>query len=344
MQNPLANVDWKTVSVKRLLLIALLLFLAWMVLWGLWGMMQQITGVNSVKSMPAPNAPSYDSMAGSNVMVQGTTDLGYGSAERAIAPPVPSTSVGGDAESYESISYSASIKTAQLARVCDTIESWKPLSYVVFTRAVRGDTSCSYAFKVERASAEGVLAQLRALKPYELTGDIQTIKKQLVQYEGELAILQQRQQLLTDTLAQANDAYNKLMTLAEDANNVDALSKVIDSKLSQIERLSKSKIDLSGQIDSLVRRQSELADKLEYAYFSVSVEKYELVSTQGIKDSWMNALRRFSSDVNTFLENLTLGLLHNLLSFALVVVYLMLGLVIAKYGWRAAKRMWQSPS
>ena len=254
------------------------------------------------------------------------------------------TSVGSDGESYEALSYYASFKERNLESVCDSIETWKPLEYVVFEKAVRNDLYCTYQFKVERAHVASMVIEIENLNPEEFSASTETIKKQVVEYEGQLDILLRKQELLETTLADAVAAYDDLRTLATQVEDVESLTKIIDSKLNAIERLTRERVSLSIQIDAIAQRSAELADMIDFVYFSVQVEKYQVVDVASLKDSWVHGIRTGIVDANTTLQDLTLGVLVLLLGLLQMTVYagivLVVVLVVAKFAWHHVRRFW----
>jgi hypothetical protein len=221
------------------------------------------------------------------------------------------------------------------------VETWKPLAYVVFEQATRGERACSYRFKVQRAQSDAMLAAVQALNPTDLSASTESAKRQKVQFDGELSILLRKQAILESTLESSVAAYDELVTLAKSAEDVETLSRVIDSKLAQIERLTRERITLAGHLQQLARQMAELEDRIEFVYFNLTIEKYEIVDGDAIVDSWVAAMRTFAFNLNQVLQSLTLGLLANLLLFAQIILYVLMLLVAVKYGWSGVVRFWK---
>jgi len=264
--------------------------------------------------------------------------------ERSIAPsapiPQPGGSVGGDAEEYESLSYNATVKAGDHEPVCDVVESWKPLTYVVFEHASRSDTGCRYTFKVEREHAAAILEEVEALEPSDITANTQTLKRQVVEYDGQLQILLKREEHLKNTLEQAVDAYDQVTALATQVEDAEVLSTIIRNRINDIKRLTDEQIALSRQIDAVVRQSSELQDRIEYVSFSLYVQKYQVLDGDRMKDQWVRAMQQFVNNVNETVQALSLGLLSNLLKLIVLAIYITILVVVLKFGWHAAQRFW----
>lgn len=272
--------------------------------------------------------------------------LGSTVSTRSTSPTVPQygMTVGGDAEAYESLSYNVKYKKPDHTATCATIASWKPLGHVVFEYVETGDNFCTYRFKVERTQAEVIVNELTALTPEDMTVSTESVKKQVMEYDSQLDILLRKEEVLQNMLDEAERSYDALTQLATQVEDVESLTKILNSKLSTIERLTNERIMLSQQIDSLARRSAELQDKIEYVRFDVHVAKYKVLDGAVIKNSWEYALRQFVLEFNSAVQKLSIGLLLTLVSFLLIVIYgFIFGgllLVVVKVAWRNGKRVW----
>jgi hypothetical protein len=293
----------------------------------------------------APTYPAYEMGIAQNKVSSSRIAMDYD--ESYYPTPYPDSGGTGTYEEseYETRNYSAHIRTHAYDEACAAVESWKPLPYIIFEHANRGDIYCSYRFKAERDSVSTVLAELTKLEPRDITEQTEIVKKQLLEYTSTLDVLQKREALLAKTLDDVSSAYDELVALSKDAQDVETLAKVIDGKLAYIERLSQQRLQVASEIDAIARQKAELSDRVEYVYFDVSIEKLEYVNGDELKDSWTYAVRTFVSDLNQTLQDITFGMLalvlwlvQFLLQGALLFVVV---LVVAKYGWRATRHFWQ---
>lgn len=283
--------------------------------------------------------PSYDYDNGG-----GMSEAAYDSVMPQTAPAPSARNVmpseesgyisGTDAENIERRSYSAYIRSSNLTGTCNEIFSWKPLPYVIFTTQQHNDTSCSAQFKVERMHTDEILSKLSALHPDELNVNTETIKEQIVDYTSRLDILTKQEEVIAVTLEKATLAYDDLVELATNAEDVASLSKVIDSKLSQLERLTRERVTIAAQIEQLARQKAEALDQVKYAHFSVTVDEYQVINWEQVSDSWMSNLQMFAYNVNRTFQELTLGLVTNLLRLAVLAVYVGLLYLMLRVLWR----------
>lgn len=309
------------------------------------------TGIPAPFSMPGVTfgVADYDAVSfgkGGGVSVSmpsvGMAEL---SARNVMGMPVPPQyyygTVGDDAEEFEATDYSGYFETGNLERLCGSIEDLKSESYVVFENASKNDKTCDYTFKVEKARVEGVLSILESLDPKYLTENTRTIKPTLDDFTGAQEILTKKLEAIEETLEEAQTSYDQLRVLATSARDAESLAKVIESKINLIERLTMERLSLRSELDRLARDKALQVDKLEYVYFSLSVFEKRIVDLEAIKDSWISELQRFAREINQLLQSLTLGVLTLILYVALAAVYVVILVLIAKYGWRLVKHLWR---
>lgn len=254
--------------------------------------------------------------------------------------PAPSSPVGDTAEDFEVTQYNANIETRRLRDTCGSFEELKKRTDVVFENANSSENSCSYTFKVKHASVEEVLAWLKKLNPRELNESTYTIKTQIDDFTKETEVLENKRNSIDATLKSAMSAYDEITRLATNTQNADALAKIIDSKIQMIERLTQEKININVQLDRLVRGKAEQLDRLDYTYFYVNVYENKFVDTKQLGDSWKQAVREFVQKLNQMLQDLTIGLVLFLLFIIQWLIYAVIVLMVAKYGWRFVRAFW----
>ncbi len=254
--------------------------------------------------------------------------------------PYPNWVAGNRAEEFEAVDYYGEFETSNIERVCGAIKGLKAYSQVVFLDSSEGEESCRYSFKVEKGSVAQVLSVLDSLNPRTLTEHTQTIEPTLNEFETREEILMRKLEAIEDTLTEASRAYDQLRVLATSAQDADALAKVISNKLALVERLTNERLSLRSQLEQLAENQALQIDRLEYVYFDVYGYERKVVDLRDFKDSWMNALQRFGLEFNQVLQGLTLGVIKFVAYLALFILYILIVVLLAKYGWRFVKRIW----
>ncbi len=288
-------------------------------------------------------APTYDEASS----FQGEIAMGYkggASADLSVRNmmPVPQTpgTVGNNAEDFEVTDYNALIETRDIQKTCAVVISLKSLKHVIFENSQESDKNCNYTFKVEHARAAEVLAVIKDLKPKDISENIYTIKSQLDDFTNQTEILIKKRASIDETLQKALAAYDQITALAIRTQDASSLAKIIDSKVQIIERLTQERININQQLDYLSRAKADQMDRLEYTYFNVSVYENKYLDVKNIKDSWRASIKNFFSTVNEALQNATINLFAILFMTIPFVVYGLILLVGAKYGWRLVKYIW----
>ncbi|MEZ4104636.1 MAG: hypothetical protein R3B60_05130 [Candidatus Paceibacterota bacterium] len=267
-----------------------------------------------------------------------------GMMTRGIAPyPIDDNYTSGtDAEDFEIRDYRATIKTSNLNNTCNVIENLKPQPDVVFESANRSEHSCFYRFKTQNNKAETILGVINDLNPEELNQETRTIKKQLENNLNRRQILEENLISVEQVLEEAITSYDELTAIALSSQNASALAKSIDDKIQLIDKLKQRRESTRQQIDSLNRSIAEQQDRLQYTYFTVSIYKWKFVDGKDLIESWKRQIKETISDANQILQNMTLGLITYILFIALWAIYLLIIIVVIKYGWRLVRKIWNS--
>lgn len=297
----------------------------------------------SFMTMPAAE-PAFYGKGG--VAYESDALYGMGMPELSIRniapmPPMPGGgTTGNDAEAYEVSDYNATVETRDLTEACVTVRKLKDLDYVIFESANESDTMCTFGFKVTHAHVEEVLAYINNLDPKDLSENTYTIKNQVEDFTSETEILKKKLASIDATLAGALDAYDDITALATNTKDVESLAKIIDSKIQIIERLTTARLSVNEQLDRLARAKAQALDRLDYSYFSVTVYENKYLDGKGIRDSWKAAVQKFVADLNRALQDATVGLFGFLVSLIPLVIYFVVLLVAAKYGWKFVRQVW----
>jgi hypothetical protein len=296
---------------------------------------------DSVMSFSAPGAPSMG-YGGANKGL----DLGMAEemalSSRNVAGIVPDYdgSTGDTAESLEVTEYNASIETRALKQTCAAIAGLKPLDYVIFENANESEKYCNYYFKVKTDKKDEILMKIRDLDPKELTENIHTIKKRIDDYTSQEEILKKQLASVEETLGNALSDYDQLRQLATQARDVESLAKIIDSKISLIERLTQQRININSQLDRLARSKADELDKVEYTFFRVYAYENKFVDWQDIRDSWKQAVKAFVLNLNKILQDISINLVTVIFTVVQWAIYLIIILVAGKILWKLGKRIW----
>lgn len=260
-----------------------------------------------------------------------------------MEPPMEDTYTSGDeSEAYEVKEYGATIETRNRERDCEAIRSLKAREDVIFENANEHDRGCSYVFKVKKESVEEILGVVKGLDPKELTEASYTIKREVEDYTSEIQILENKLASLDKTLTDAVLSYENITALATNVGNVDSLAKIIESKLTIIERLTSARIEAGNQLERMNRAKAEALDRLLYTYFTVTVYESKFVDGEEISNSWKTAVQQFVRQTNSALQDISIGLAYFLLIVVKIGLYFVIGLYGARFAWTFAKRTWKN--
>lgn len=114
----------------------------------------------------------------------------------------------------------------------------------------------------------------------------------------------------------------------------------IGSKIGIIERLTQERININERLDRLARAKADQLDGLDYTRFNINVYENKFVDGEQLKDSWKQALRDFVANLNQVLQDVTVNLVLLVLLLAQWLLYALIVLFVAKYGWKIGKNIW----
>ncbi|MEA3249559.1 MAG: hypothetical protein U9Q03_04350 [Patescibacteria group bacterium] len=276
------------------------------------------------------------------------SSMGIGLSMRNVAPssvPVPPPDgghqPGDDAEDFEVKEYSSTIETRHLDDTCKTVADLKIKDYIIFERSNEHETGCNYTFKVAHDNANEILAVIESLDPRDLSETSYSIKRQLEDFTSEADILKAKLAAIDETVAIAIAAYDDITILATKTQDVENLARIIDSKIRIIERLTQERININSRLERIERAKALQVDRMEYTYFRVSIYESKFIDGQVIKDSWKATLQAFVRDINDVAQDISLNLILLMIKVLLYALYILIILVVVKYGWKIGKYVWK---
>lgn len=261
-------------------------------------------------------------------------------SESMSIPPYYGGTSGSTAEDFEVTDYNATVETRKLKETCNSILSLKADSAVIFENTNESDRNCNFTFKVERSKVKNVLAIIEGLDPKSLSESTYTIKRQIDDFTGETDILEKKRSSVDSTLESALSAYEEITELSIKTKNAEALAKVIDSKIRIIDRLTSEQIAISEQLDRLARAKEDQLDRLKYTRFNISVYERIYFDSEQLADSWRQEVRNLVENVNLTIQLITVRLITFLLWLLPTILYILALVIIAKYGWRLVRIIW----
>ena len=258
-----------------------------------------------------------------------------------ISPTPESIATGDTSEAYEITEYNANIETRDIEKSCQDVASLKARTDVIFENSNEYDKGCNYRFKVKQASAKEILEIIKGMDPKSIDENIYTIKGQIDDYTSEADILKKKLISIDETLKNAVNAYDEITKMATNLKDVESLAKIIDSKINIIERLTQERININSQLESIERSKSEQLDRLEYTYFNVNIYENKYIDGEDLRDSWKLTVKQFVNDVNSIFQDLSVNLVTLIMKILQFALYLLIILVVAKYGWKLGRYIWK---
>ena len=332
----LKNFDWSAKSIAKIIGLFLLGVIALSIVISLLGF-----AVNTVfRGGHSYNEYSYDRGYDGYDMAQSSRSMSK------MAMPLMGDMIeeeyssGETSEDFEIKEYSGTIKTRHLDQTCGVILNLKGREDVIFETSDKNDSSCYYRFKVKKESADEIAAVIEGLNPEVFNARIETIKKIIDSADDELEILQKKLDSVEDTLSKAQTAYDELTELATRKQDIESLTKIIDSKLNLIEKLTSERISIKERIDRMNKSRAEQLERLNFSYFNINVYEDLIVDFDQMKESWKWEVKEMVRNINDVIQGLTINLVNYLFQFIQVAVYFFISLFLLKGVWVITKRVW----
>jgi hypothetical protein len=250
-------------------------------------------------------------------------------------------SLGEDAENFEIKEYTASVKTRKLSFACNKISQLKSNENIIFETSNEGKKTCYYQFKVKKDQEKQVLQILKDLHPESFDTKIETIQKMIDDYDSELDILEKKLLSVEDTLDKAQIAYDEITKLATKKQDIESLTKIIDSKLNLIEKLSKERINIKERIDRFNKNKSDQLQRLNFSYFNINIYEDLIVDIKEIKDSWKYEVKQLVRNLNQVAQDLSVNLINFIIRFIEAAIYIFISIGLLKMIWIIIKKIWK---
>ena len=252
-----------------------------------------------------------------------------------------SDSIGSEAESFEVTRFYASIESRDKAKTCDYLLELKSKEYVVFNHSNNYERGCNLDFKVKKQNKDEILSVISDLRPKDFSEQTNSIKKQVDDYISRQEILTKKLETIDSTLLKTTKAYDEITAIAARNRDAQSLAKIIESKLQTLERLTREQTNILAQLEAIQKQKSEELDKLEYVYFSVNVFENKIFDGTQLVSSWKQSLRGVVFDTNRVIQQMTIHLITFAFVIAQYALYIVLLLLVAKFGLKHLKDLWK---
>ena len=292
-------------------------------------------GVSSTQSLRAPGIPSYGYATDKSY-----NGSAYNSANYVAPQPYSASSITKEAEKYELSSYNANIESGNIDEDCKKVQNLKADESIIFINANLAKTYCGYAFKVEKVSVQKVIDMLKSVDPKVLSENVQTIQQALTNYERRKEILENQLTSIDSTLKEAVKSYEELSALAVKSRDTQRLALAINNKIDIIDRLSTKKLTVEEELRLLTDASSDDKNDTQYAMFTISISKDTFIDKEAIVSSWKSQTKILLNDINSTLQDVTLGFFSILFSLLKYILYFLTLVILLKYIKRVVVWLW----
>jgi len=336
--NPTPNQDQNTYFknhpiVKKAAWIIGALLIVFILFWGTINMMSSSTGLSGNSISLGDRAMQERAIAPANM------EMGQGGL---IPPTVPTT--GGytqNLEQYETTDYQVSGRVKAFELFCDNLETLKADDRYDFRTLQSSLNNCRATFFTEERYAADVLTQFQQNEGVQTSRMTESVTRHREQIQSRSNIIQQQLNSVTSTLIEAEQAYNEIAAFARAERDTETYSEAITEKLRQVDQLTQRKISLTSQLDALAQQAADLNERIGVVQISVNVSRSYTLNPDKVAREWEQAWELLTDTWTNFGIWLTVYLGIFLLFVAQWSLYVIILLVLARFGYKLARRIWK---
>ena len=257
-------------------------------------------------------------------------------------PPVPAPDgYTANLESYETTSYSVTARSNQFDTLCDALNNLKADNSIHFKSLNVSLNNCNAQFFVEEGKVDAVLAQFTSYGDVTIDRTTASVTRHKEQIESQASIVRAQLETVEATLTEAQTAYDEIIALARSERDAAALNRAIQNKLQQIDSLSNRKIALTSQLDSYAQQAADLEERLGVVEFYANFNRLTPTQVGQHEQQWSQAWKQLGNQFTMTLIGLTVTFGIFLLYIVQYGVYLLVLLVVARFGWKLLQRIWK---
>lgn len=257
-------------------------------------------------------------------------------------PPVPTPDgYTPGLETYETTSYSVTARSNQFDTLCETLSTLKTDSAIHFKSLNVSLNNCSAQFFVEEGKVNEVLTQFNSYHEVTIDRTTASVTRHKETIESQANIVRAQLETVEATLAEAQAAYDEIIALARSERDADALNEAIRSKLQQIDYLTSRKLNLTNQLDNYAQQAADLEERLGVVEFYANFNRLTPIQIGQHELQWSQAWKQLSNQFTMTLIGLTLSFGIFLLYILQYGFYLLVLIIVARFGWKLLQRIWQ---
>lgn len=319
--------------VKKAAWIIAALVVVLLLLWGIVNFMSSSTGLSG-DSVSFRNQGIQE-----NAVAPAAMDIAQGG----FAPPTTPNTGGYTAnlEQYETTDYQVTGRVKAFELFCDTLETLKADDRYDFRTLQSSLNNCRATFYSEEQYANDVLTQLQQYEGVQTSRITESVTRHREQIQSRSNIIRQQLNSVTSTLYEAEQAYDEIAAFARAERDTETYSEAITEKLRQVDQLTQRKISLTSQLDTLAQQAADLNERVGVVQINVSVSRSYTLNPDKAAREWEQAWEMLTDTWTSFGIWLTVYLGIFLLFVAQWSLYLVILLVLARLGYKLARRIWK---
>lgn len=265
---------------------------------------------------------------------------GQAASAEVFSPSTP-TNITKNLEAYETTRYDINGNTRNFTTFCQTLDELKAKPAYNFSALQQSTRYCSATFYSEAEHVTEVVTTFEQFAGIEINRNTTSITKQRDQLQSRTDILLEQLLSVETILAQAEQDFDEIITVARASNDANELADAIQNKLTLIDTLTERRIRLVDTINQQLRATQDLAERNNMVEFVVRAQPLVTPRNNDTDRAWAEAWDTLKDRVTEASIGLTTGLGIILLYVAQGLIYLFIVVIAIRLLWRFLKFVWQ---
>lgn len=244
-------------------------------------------------------------------------------------------------ERYETTSYNLHANSRKFENHCETLTNLKAEEAIHFKYINTNVNNCNARFFVEEDRVAGVLSQFESSSDVTISRNTESVTRHKENLDNQSNIVRQQLASVERTLAEAEVAYDEIVTFARSNKDAATLSEAIREKLQQIDYLTQRKISLTSQLSNYAQQSADLSERLNVVEFYANFSRSNPVQVGEHSRMWERAWEDLSDKFTQTLIGLTAFFGIFLLYVVQYGLYLLVLIFAARFVWKAARKIWR---
>lgn len=244
-------------------------------------------------------------------------------------------------EKFEITNYSVTARTKQFDDLCSAVTNLKVNPDIHFKSINESTNNCRANLFVPEEKVQFIIDTVSVFSGVEIARNTESVTKQKERLVSQTEILKQQLNSVSNSLLVAEIQLDEIAELAKQTNDVKTLSLTIREKISLLDTLTQRKIQLTSQLEQMLKQSAELDERIGVVEFTINIYRSNPITINEKASQWESAWDTLSDEFTSTQIGVTVILGVLLLWLVRAFVYLLILIIVLRVVWKLAKRIWR---